>query len=48
MFLSLEDISWLNDFVLFQLSGGSDPAVLKKQHPVIDLWRSNLLKSMAW
>jgi hypothetical protein len=37
-----------NDFVLFQLSGGSDPAVLKKQHPVIDLWRSNLLKSMAW
>ena len=37
-----------NDFVLFLLSGGSDPAVLKKQHPIIDKWRNNLLKSMAW
>jgi Ca2+-binding EF-hand superfamily protein len=37
-----------NDFVLFQLSGGSNPKTLKKQHPLIDKWRTNLLKSMAW
>tara|TARA_B100000795_G_scaffold268191_1_gene254666 strand:+ start:935 stop:2143 length:1209 start_codon:yes stop_codon:yes gene_type:complete len=37
-----------NDFVLFLLSGGSDPAVLKAQHPIVDKWRTNLLKTMPW
>ena len=37
-----------NDFVLFQLSGGSDPTVLRAQHPIIDKWRTSMLKTMPW
>jgi Ca2+-binding EF-hand superfamily protein len=37
-----------NDFVLFLLSGGSDPTVLRAQHPIVDKWRTSVLKSMPW
>ena len=37
-----------NDFVLFMLSGGSDPLVLKAQHPVIARWRTMQLAKTPW
>ncbi len=37
-----------NDFVLFMLSGGSDPLVLKAQHPVIARWRTMQLSKTPW